>query len=135
MAINQPTVYHDSGVRAEREPEVPVASFVDGANPGASNAAGIGINTGDYGPKDTDWPHMDARIQDSQYIGTDPSGVNAPYDVLGVGTLVAWSQANGDVAPDGIIDVDVGGTGFASINRTGKTIPDGEWTWGVVDNP
>ena len=132
---NLPTIFQDSAVRTVREAEVPIASFTDGVNPGASNAGGVGINTGDYGPKESDWARIDPRIEVGQYIGGTQSGLNAPTDAFGPNTIVAWSQATGDVAPDGVIDADVGGSGFASINRTGGTIPSGEWAWGVADNP
>jgi hypothetical protein len=135
MATNLPTIFQDSAARAIRESETPLASFTDGLNPGASNAGGIGINTGGYDPKDSDWAPMDPRIEVGQYIGGTQSGLNAPTDAFGPNTLVAWSQATSNVSPDGVIDSDVGGSGFASVNRTGTTIAAGEWAWGVAENP
>ncbi len=131
MATNLTTFFQDSTLRAAREPEVPLASFENGMNPAASCAPGVGINTGDYAPKESDWPHIKG-LGESQQLGEDISGINVD-DVLGPNTIIGFAPATAETAPDGVINADV--EGWSSINRTGKTIPAGEWAWGVIDNP
>jgi hypothetical protein len=133
MAMNLPTYYVDSTALAPRIPEVPLAEFTGGMNEGASNAPGIGINTGDYNPKKSDWPRPVASvIQDSQIIGGDPSAVFAIDAAFGPTALVSFVQTTAQVAPNGTAATV---SGFAMINRTGKTVPAGAWLWAVADNP
>ena len=138
MATNLVTYYVDSTARTARESDVPLADFDDGMNDAASNAPGIGIGTGNYGPSTSSWsqiPIVDERMQDSQIFGEDASGLNCIDATFGDTALVGFSVAAAPIAPDAAIDIDVDGTGFAIVNRTGVTIPAGEWCWGPANNP
>ena len=135
---NLVTYYVDSTARTARELEVEFANFDDGANDAASNAGGIGINTGTHSPSLSSWsqtPVVDERMQDSQIFGEDASGLNCIDASFGATALVGFSVAAAPIAPDGDIDIDVDGTGFAIVNRTGVTIPTGAWCWGPANNP
>ena len=134
MSTNLVTYYTDSTAKTAREAETPLANFDNGANPGASNACGIGVNTGNYDPKASDWPRVE-RMQDSQIFGEDASGLNCIDATFGATALVGFSKTAAPVAPDGDIDIDVDSTGFAIVNRTGQTIPTDTWCWGPANNP
>lgn len=134
MATNLVTYYVDSTLKTARESDVPLANFDNGANNAASNAVGIGINTGDYDPKASDWRRTE-QMMDSQFIGEDASGLNCIDGTFGATALVGFSVTAGDIAPDGTIDADVDGSGFAIVNRTGVTIPTGSWAFGPANNP
>jgi hypothetical protein len=116
---------------------VPLAAFDDGCNDAASNAVGIGVNTGTYGPSTSSWAQddTDERMQDSQIMGEAASGLNCIDATFGATALVGFSKTAGIVAIDGDIDTDVDGSGFAIVNRTGAEIPSGEWCWGPANNP
>lgn len=137
MSTNLVTYYVDRTARTAREAEVALASFDDGMNDAASNAPGIGVNTGNYGPSVSSWAQdaTDERMQDSQIFGEVASGLNCIDATFGATALVGFAPTTGAVAPDGNIDIDVDGTGFAIVNRTGVTIPSGEWCWGPANNP
>jgi hypothetical protein len=138
MSTNLVTYYVDSTAQGLRESDVPLADFDAGCNQAASCAPGIGINTGNHSPSTDSWPQfetVDDKLADSQIFGEDASGVNVMDATFGDTALVGFSVAAAPVLADGIIDVDVGGSGFALINRTGVTIPTGAWSWGVANNP
>ena len=134
MATNETTYMIDSSLLSVRTPEVPNADWTGGGNHGASNAPGLGINTGNYDPKLQDWPRPAAEaIQDSQVIGGVPSGLFAIDATFGANALVAFVETGGaPVAADAVIK-DVGG--FDIVNRTGDEIPANTWVWGVANNP
>jgi hypothetical protein len=134
VATNLVTYYKNSTAQTAREAEVPLADFDNGANQGASNAPGIGVNTGNYDPKASDWPRVE-RMQNSQIMGEDADGLNCKDATFGDTALVGFAVTTSATAADGTIDADVAGTGFAIVNRTGVTIPDATWCWGVADNP
>ena len=134
MATNLVTYYVDSTARTAREAEVPLAAFDNGMNDAASNAPGIGVNTGDYSPKESDWWRTEQML-DSQIMGEDASGLNAIDATFGATALVGFAPTVAPIAPDGTIDADVGGSGFAIVNRTGVTIPTGAWAFGPANNP
>lgn len=123
----------------------PLASFVDGANPGASCAPGIGINSGGfYDPvSDDQWTLNNqsgaARIpQKSQFIGggvgqvtTEPSALQnllaqdyyaGPADL---NNTLAFVTAIGAVAPDAVV-------ASGAVNRSDYTLKAGDVIWGVV---
>ena len=138
MATNLVTYYVDSTARTARESEVSLADFDGGMNDSASNAPGIGVNTGGYDPKPSDWSQtavVDERMQDSQIFGEAASGLNCIDATFGATALVGFSVTAAPVAADAAIDLDVDGTGFAIVNRTGVTIPTGVWAWGPANNP
>ena len=136
MAANQPTYFIDSTLVTARKIEVPAADFDDGMNKGGSNAPGVGVNTGDYSPKDEDWPEIE-QILDSQIIVGTPSGVFTIDGTFGDTALVGFAPPDpvAVVLADAKINFDVDGSGFETFNRTGKTIPATAWTWGVANNP
>lgn len=106
---------------AARSVEVPGADWVDGVNKGASNAPGVGINTGDYSPKTSDWSPEARDPQQSQQIGQAAGNIVTTPDGNDNASFV---QAIADTAHD----AQVGTTGV--YNRTGKTVPNGAWFWG-----
>ena len=96
--------------------------WTGGVNKGGSCAPGVGINTGDYSPKASDWSQAERDPQNSQALGqvvgpivTEPDGSN---------DQASFVQAIADTADD----AQVGTTGV--FNRTGKTVPNGAWFWG-----
>jgi hypothetical protein len=138
MAQNLPTYFIDSTLRAARAAEYAVAGVFDGGmNLGGSCAPGIGINTGDYDPKASDWPRIDMSsagldaVKDSQQIG-EALGAIFCLDPATVGDdeVVAFGLTTGAVAPDAIAFTSAG---FSMRNRTGKTVPDASWLWAVGD--
>ena len=93
-----------------------------GVNKGGSNAPGVGINTGDYSPKVSDWSQDERDPQNSQAIGqavgaivTDPDGVN---DNASFVVTIASTPNDGQVGTSGV------------YNRTGVTLASGVWFWG-----
>lgn len=105
-----------------RAGEVAAADWAGGVNKGASNAPGIGINTGDYSPKASDWPQIEIDPVNSQQMGEAVGPVITTPD--GSNDQASFVQAIADTAND----AQVGTTGV--FNRTGKTVPNGAWFWG-----
>lgn len=105
-----------------RSGEVTGADWAGGVNKGGSNSPGVGINTGDYSPKASDWSEDERDPQNGQPVG----GVAAPIVTTpdGVNDQASFVQAIADTAND----AQVGATGV--FNRTGKTVPNGAWFWG-----
>ena len=72
MATNKPVFYRSLAEIGRRIPDAPQwngDSFVTGCNRGVANGA-IGINTGDYDPKETDFSRDVARwATPASYIG------------------------------------------------------------------
>lgn len=95
--------------------------WTGGMNKGASNAPGIGINTGDYSPKTSDWSQHTRDPQNSQTISHTAAAVTTEPDGNDNASFI---QTIASTAPD----AQVGTTGV--FNRTGKTIPTGTWFWG-----
>lgn len=120
---NLPTYGLSEGVVEDRQPEVPDASFAGGGNEAGSNSPGIGINTGDYDPKPSDWSREERTPQQFGHIGLSPLG-DVRVDNPIPGDLAYFVQAGGVTAPDAQIP----GTG--AFNRTGITVPSGAWLWG-----
>ena len=107
---------------ATRAAEVTGADWAGGVNKGASNSPGIGINTGDYSPKASDWSEDVRDPQNGQQMGEVAGPIITTPD--GVNDQASFVQAIADTAPD----AQVGITGV--FNRTGKTVPNGAWFWG-----
>ncbi len=105
-----------------RAAEVTGADWAGGVNKGASNSPGIGINTGDYSPKASDWSEEARDPQNGQQMGEVAGPIITTPD--GVNDQASFVQAIADTAPD----AQVGVTGV--FNRTGKTVPNGSWFWG-----
>ena len=147
MAKNQETYFVDSALVTARNAEyngdplsdTGAGTFADprlGCNDAGSCAPGIGVNTGDYSPKSSDWPEIE-QVLDSQAIGEDQSGLFNRDATFGITSLVGFAPPDpaAPVAPDAKINFDVAGSGFETFNRTGKTVPAGAWTWGAINNP
>jgi hypothetical protein len=133
-APNLPTFCLD--VAKTRPSEVTGASWSDGMNRVGSNAPGIGVNTGEYDPKASDWARVaDTAAHESAHLGGDLTGdigggidvpMNSAEDPDFNNTL-AFVQTAGVIAPDAVLDVTTG-----AVNRTGLTVPSGSWAWGVI---
>ena len=123
---NLPTFFQaPSGQRAT----VSGADWDGGMNKGGSNAPGVGIATGDYSPKDTDWSEEQRLLQESQALGLASDDINTTNNDDDSNNDVSFVEADGDIAVDAEIDA---GTG--ALNRTGAVIPTGAWAWGEVEN-
>ena len=123
MARNYATYHRDDTYK--RDLEVPVADWDDGMNYGGSNAMGIGINTGDYNPKPSDWARIPNQGE-SGHIGLEPV-LSRIKTVPDGDDNVFFTQAEEDIPPDSF-SAPSGGV----WNRTGKTVPTGAWFWGSV---
>ena len=130
---NLKTFFQDSVITAARAAEVPNADFNDtngnGCNRAASNSPGVGINTGDYNPKPTDWPREDPTYGLGQNIGTD-NGVNNRITLdqgADQNDQVVFVAADASTAPDAVLNA-----AAAAVNRTGKTVPAGAFAWGSI---
>ena len=110
----------------KRSGEVTGADWDGGCNNAGSNAPGVGINTGDYDPKTTDWPRA-AAFGESQHIGVDSGANNRIQTVPDGNDQVRFIQATANVADDGEFPTSTG-----AFNRTGKTVPSGSWAWAHV---
>jgi hypothetical protein len=130
---NAPTSFYDAQYIAARSTEIPSANWQDGLNRGGSCSNGIGINTGDYNPKNQDWWRANAPEEAiSGYIGIDsgPQGLVTALDINdGQWKRVAFVQPNSDT-PDGGVLINYLATDV--INRTGETVPNGQWVWGIM---
>jgi hypothetical protein len=132
MSTNLVSYYVDTTARAARAAEVPNASFSNGANNAASNANGIGVTTGSYNFKESDWPRPAASsLLTSQQIGETRRNLFVNDATLGADSLTSLVKAAAPVAPDATIATV---SGKAMKNRTGVTIPADGWTFGVADN-
>jgi hypothetical protein len=149
MAVNYKSSPGTAG--AARQAQVADADWVGGMNLG-NCAPGVGINTGDYGPKLSDWATSDwngvnAAPYDglSQFLGgIDPAeAVDADTGngtegqtnqvVLTDPTLAANDGFTYIVAAADVADGDPLGTNI--INRTGVTVPTGAYCWGSLEIP
>ena len=117
---NLPTFYK----APDRSAEVTGADWAGGLNTGGSCAPGVGINTGDYDPKVSDWSQDARDAQESELIGGTQKGPITAVQGADVNDQLSFVQATGDTAPDAEIVAGV-------VNRTGKTIPNGSWAWGT----
>jgi hypothetical protein len=136
MATNKPVFYRSVTEITARAAELGLASdqFVTGCNRGVANGA-IGINTGDFDPKVTDFAHITHFAGPVSYIGKLEEAIanfednmwgitGAQLPALETSTRVGFDVAAGDTAPD----ADYGT--LPVTNYTGKTIPAGSWAWG-----
>lgn len=130
MAIqNQVTYFIDPPLRTIRMAEVPDADWDGGGNYSASNANYIGINTGNFGPKDEDFGDVE-KFAIGQTIGGVTTTVRCIDATFGDDARAGYVLTTGVVAPDGILG-DINATNF--FNRTGADVPSGEFVWGVAD--
>ena len=101
MAQNQPTYFVDSTLVTARNAEYTGTPLTDtgagtaadprlGCNDGGSCAMGIGINTGDYSPKDSDWPEIE-QLAESSIIGGTDSGLFTRDPDFGITALIGFA--------------------------------------------
>jgi hypothetical protein len=129
---NIPTVFFDQGYIDGRAVEVPDANWLDGLNLGGSCAGGLGINTGDFNPKNQDWWREDAPTEAfSGYIGIDSSPDNL---ITGLSDedwkRVAFVQPSSDTLDGAVLTTYLA---VNVVNQTGVTVPAGQWVWGIMD--
>jgi hypothetical protein len=102
------------------------ADWAGGMNKGGSNAPGVGINTGDYSPKSSDWSEDERLDYESGQLG------QAKADITPVSTdftSVSFVQTDGEIAPGAEL------VALSDVyNLTGKTIPEGAWAWGGYED-
>jgi len=138
MATNKPVFYRSLAEIGRRIPDAPQwngDSFVTGCNRGVANGA-IGINTGDYDPKETDFSRDVARwATPASYIGHYDQAVADMEDRM-VG-LTSTDDQSAEVALGVGFDTAAADTAALAdygtlpvTNYTGKTIPAGGWAWG-----
>ncbi len=127
-----PTQFFDSNIATARATDTPFADFSTGANLAASNAGGIGINTGGYNPKPSDWLGLDSDRDEarSSYIGLD-SGINNLItcwrdEGLNLNDNVAFgrNESGGPILPGETFDPELDLT-----NETGETLPIDAFAW------
>jgi hypothetical protein len=136
MATNKPVFYRSVTQIIARAAELNVVTgqFVDGCNRGVANGA-IGINTGDFDPKASDFARDSHFAGPVSYIGKLEEAVanfednmwgitGAQLPTLATSTRVGFDVAASDTAPD----ADYGT--LPVTNYTGQTIPAGSWAWG-----
>lgn len=125
MNANLPT--YELNPTLVRSAELPSADWAGGLNAGGSNAPAIGLNTGNYDPKAQDWTRVaDTAAKDSQHIGQ----AGAPLQVVqgaDINDTVAFVQAEAETAPDAVLDATTG-----AVNKTGLTVPEDGWVFGVI---
>ena len=144
MGINLPTYGRNETTVTAREAEVTTADFDDGLNLGASNAPGVGINTGGKEPKVSDWTTSTqygvARTpQQTMHIGGDGTTAGsdnhlgdhdvqvADYEAADINDTANFAVADAQAAPDAVFHTPSG-----AVNRGTETIEIGERAWGTV---
>lgn len=121
--MNLATYYQaPSGQRAT----VSGADWAGGMNLGASNAPGVGINTGDFSPKAMDWSETERLDYESGQIGQAKDDITPVSEDF---TSVSFVQADGDIAAGAelVADSDV-------YNLTGAVVPEDAWVWGGYED-
>lgn len=130
---NLKTFFQDTVLTAATVAQAPDADWVDtngeGCNRAASNTPGIGINTGDYSPKSSDWWETDPTWGIGQNIGTDNGANNRITLDQGAdqNDQVVFVAADAETVADAVLDATTG-----AVNRTGMTVPSGAFAWGSV---
>ena len=138
MATNKPVFYRSLAEIQRRITDSDIwngDSFVTGCNRGVANGA-IGINTGDYDPKETDFSRDAPRwATPASYIGKlDQAQTDMEDRMVGLTTTgdqsgsVALGVGFDTAASDTAADADYGT--LPLTNYTGETIPAGGWAWG-----
>ncbi len=130
MSTNEVTYYVDTTARAARAAQVPNASFTNGMNNAAACAPGIGVTTGSYDPKTSDWKRVvaSAALQ-SQQIGETKRNLFV-IDALGADCTTAF-VSKGTPTADGAVIVTIATKDY--LNRTGAILPANSFTFGVAD--
>lgn len=136
MALNKPVFYRSVAEIERRATEMGLNSdqFVTGCNRGVANGS-IGVNTGDYDPKVSDYARITHFAGPVSYIGQlaqaeadieiNLSGItDEQLPSLNVAVRVGFDVAAANTAPD----ADYGT--LPLTNYTGAEIPAGGWAWG-----
>ncbi|GAF67831.1 unnamed protein product, partial [marine sediment metagenome] len=83
----------------------------------------IGPNSGDYAPKPSNWSEDERIVENTPFMGfIDPGPIVTANDL----DSLIFVQAQADTAPLANY-----GPSLEAVNLTGKTIPAGEWAWGL----
>jgi hypothetical protein len=129
---NLPTFFVDPA--KQRTTEVAAAQWSGGMNRAASNAPGIGINTGDHSPKVSDWPNTAPPAVAMPYnansghiglVSTSPANRIAAFQGADNNDTLQFVTTAGAIAPGGALITGV-------VNRTGLTVPSGARVWGTL---
>lgn len=102
------------------------SDWTSGSNQGGSNAPGIGIATGEYSPKTSDWSSHERLLYESGQIGQAKDDITVD-EGADENDEMSYVLTAGAIANNAELKV---GTG--AINKTGVTVPSGAWCWGVV---
>lgn len=120
---NLPTYF--AAPSGQRSPAT-AGQFSGGGNRAASNAPGLGISTGTYGPKTSDWSAHERLVYESQQIGQTADDITVD-EGADVNDEVSFVLTAGAIADGAELKA---GTG--ALNKTGVTVPTGTWCWGVI---
>lgn len=120
---NYKTFHQGAGANRGSADVFGTTDWSGGMNKSGSNAPGVGINTGDYSPKVSDWSQDERDPQNSQTIGHSAAVVTVDLGA-DVNDNVSFIQTVASTPNDG----QVGATGV--YNRTGVTLASGVWFWG-----
>jgi hypothetical protein len=136
MATNKPVFYRSVTEITNRAAELGLASdqFVTGCNRGVANGA-IGINTGDFDPKSTDFARITHFAGPVSYIGKLEEAVaNFEDNMWGItGAQLPALETSTRVGFDVSTGITAAGADYGTLpvtNYTGGDIPDGGWAWG-----
>jgi hypothetical protein len=136
MATNKPVFYRSITQIINRAAELGLASdqFVSGCNRGVANGA-IGINTGDFDPKATDFARISHFAGPVSYIGKLEEAVaNFEDNMWGIpGNQLPALETAVRVGFDVSTGITAAGADYGTLpvtNYTGGDIPDGGWAWG-----
>lgn len=122
---NKATFYQDQTLK--RTGEVTGADWDGGCNKAGSCAGVMGLGTGDYSPKSSDWSEDERLLYNSQHMGQTASDVNFTDNSSDHNNDASFVQADGNIAANGELK-----SGTGALNRTGVTVPSGSWCWGEV---
>jgi hypothetical protein len=137
-APNKPVFYRSAAAIQARSTQLGklVEQFTNGCNRGVASGA-IGVNTGEFNPKTTDFNRVLRYGVSASYIGQREAAVTANEDRLWAlpdagnqattAVQVGFNTAASSTAPLANY-----GTTIVCANHTGLTMPAGSWAWGLV---
>jgi hypothetical protein len=137
LAPNKPVFYRSTPVITARASQlgVNISQFTNGCNRGVANGA-IGVNTGEFNPKTTDFNRVLRYGVSASYIGQREAAVTANEDRLwaipGFDQAVPAVQVGFNSAASSTAPLATYGTTIVCENHTGLTMPAGSWAWGLL---
>ena len=137
LAPNKPVFYRSTPVITARAAQlgVNISQFTNGCNRGVANGA-IGVNTGEFNPKASDFNRTIRYGVSASYIGQREAAVTANEDRLwaipGFDQAVTAVQVGFNSAASSTAPLATYGTTIVCENHTGSTMPAGSWAWGLV---